>query len=272
MTTLESAAAVLRLFTEERGELSVTEAHRLLAMPKSSVARLLQSMREAGFLDPVEGTRRYQLGSLVLDVARMQHGRTPLADLAEEALAEICKTTGHTGYVSVLDGTDIVVLRVRPGTRALQVVTPLGQRMNAFETAIGRSLLARLSDDEVRARYTEPLDPGSSNSPQSLDELLRLLDGVRARGWAESTEEALPGVGSTAVAVLSRHNKEMLGFCVSYSASHSSREERAHLAELLRDAALRVGRKVDDPYWIAHSTTKPGKDLRLAQDTKAGER
>lgn len=272
MSTLESAAAVLRLFTEERAELSVTEAHRLLSMPKSSVARLLQSMKDAGFLDPVEGTRRYQLGLLILDVSRMQRARTPLADLAEEALAEICKTTGHTGYVSVLDGTDIVVLRVRPGTRALQVVTPLGQRMNAFETAIGRSLLSRLSDDQVRSRYTEPLHPSSSNSPLTLDELLALLAEVRKRGWAESIEEALPGVGSTAVAILSQHNNEMLGLCVSYSASHSSKEERQHLAELLREAAIHVGRKVDDPYWITHSTTKPGKNLRLAQDTNAGER
>ena len=45
MTTLESAAAVLRCFSSSRTELTVTEASALLSLPKSNISRLLRAMR-----------------------------------------------------------------------------------------------------------------------------------------------------------------------------------------------------------------------------------
>jgi IclR family KDG regulon transcriptional repressor len=274
VTVLQNAAAVLRLFESGRANISVTEAHRLLGMPKSSAARLLQHMREAGFVDMAGNGRRYQIGSLIFHVARQDRARTPLVDLAEEALGEICGNTGHTGYVSVLDGIEIVVLRFRPGSRTLQVVTPVGQRMLASETAIGRALLARLSDDEVRERYSAGVTATSRKSPQTLTALLRVLAHVREQGWADSSEEALPGVGSTAVAVRDRHNDEMLGFCVSYSAPHITADEGRQVAELLTEAAIEIGTRVNDEFWleaakrrgqgqgIEEPTTGPLKDVR----------
>lgn len=242
MSTLEKTVLVLRQFDGDVRDISVTEIHRALGMPKSSAGRLLQHMREVGLLDFVGKGPRYRLGSLIFELARGEHERNSLASLAETALSEICKETGHTGYVSTLSGTDIVVLRAHRGTHALQVVTPLGMRMPAAETAIGRALLAQLSPSDVRKLYADWQQPRSPNSPASLDELLDVLRKVRERGYAVSLDEAVPNVGSTAVVVVERGRADMLGVCVSYSVSHVDAQERVELADVLRSAVNAIAR------------------------------
>src|ERR1700752_4023031 len=66
MSTLANAVAVLRLFASDRVELTVTDVARALDMPKSSVSRLLKSMRDAGLLTGAGAgaAPRYRLGNL----------------------------------------------------------------------------------------------------------------------------------------------------------------------------------------------------------------
>jgi DNA-binding IclR family transcriptional regulator len=249
LSTLANAVAVLRLFSSEDRELSVTETSRRLSMPKSSASRLLAGMRDAGFIDVVGNPPRYRLGAMFFEVASQYRTGSSLADRAGEQLSAICRDSGHTGYISILQGTDIIVLRARQGTKAIQVVTPLGQRLAAAETAIGRALLARLSDEEVTARYKAGFVPSSPNSPQTLGDLLAALADIRASGWSEAIDEAVREVGSAAVAVADAEGRDMVGLCLSYSASLVSQEERGEVKRLLVEAARALAVEVHDSYW-----------------------
>ena len=210
----------------------------------------MKSMRQEGLLSNVGATPRYRVGHLFFEIARQHRQNSTLIGLVDEALGAICRETGHTGYLSILDGNDVLVIRLHPGTHALRVVTPLGHRAPAFATATGRALLARLDDEEVRARHATPLLPPSSNSPQSIEQLLSALEDVRRRGWSEAIGEAIPGVGSIAVSINDPENSATLSFCLSYSASMVSDAERRRLIALLTGAARHIARKIDDPFWL----------------------
>ncbi len=249
MSTLSNAVSVLRLFSADRVEISVTDVSRLLGMPKSSASRLLKAMRDAGLVANVGSTPRYRVGHLLFEVARLHRVNATLVGLTDQYMGAICRETGHTGYVSILDGSDVLVIRHHPGTHALRVVTPLGSRGPAFATSTGRALLARLSDEEVAALYKR-LVPPSPNAPQTLAELLSRLEEVRRRGWCEAVDEAIPGVGSIAVSVADAENAEMLSFCLSYSASQVPAVERRRMIGMLTTAARDIGAKLDDAFWL----------------------
>jgi DNA-binding IclR family transcriptional regulator len=248
MSALSNAVAVLRLFSVERPALSVTDVSRLLGMPKSSASRLLKAMLGAGLLANADDKPRYRVGPLFFEIARLHGSGSRLMDLADAALAAICRQTGHTGYVSVLDGADVLVLRVHPGTQTLRVVTPLGSRAPAYATANGRMLLARLDGEAVRALHPAPLAPRSGRSPQTLDEVLNRLRQARSDGWCEAIDEAVPGVGSVAVSVADAENTDMLAFCLSFPAHMVSEAERRELAGLLIGAAERIAAQVGDRF------------------------
>ena len=255
MSTLENSIAVLRLFNAERHELTVTEASRILTMPKSSVARLLTNMRDLGLLEGSGRQPRYRIGPLFFEISQQYRLRSSLIEKAESVITSLSGETGHTGYVSILQGTEVLVMRVKPGSHALRVVTPPGQRLPACETAIGRSLMARLTDERVRALYPNGLSSSKPTSPQSLDELLKSLATVRRRGWAESLDEAVPGVGSTSIAIEDSVDHEMVGLCLTYSAS-VQKSEKMEMAPQLIQAGRDLGLQTGDTYWTAFGNGK----------------
>lgn len=250
MSTLENVSRVLRLFTAERSTILVSEASQLLELPKSSTSRLLKAMARVGLLTSFEGKPGYRVGNLVFETSRRHRSNSTLSLFADEALGQIAKATGHTGYVAILDGTEIIGLRMRHGTRALRVVTSPGDRLPAFASASGRALLARLDDQAVRANHTA-LQPPSPHAPQTLDDLLQALQLVRDKGWAQATDECLPGVESLAIAVRDRENEETVAVCISYSAALISANEKARIVTMLMRAGRDLAMKFDDEPWMA---------------------
>ncbi len=249
MSTLENAASVLRLFSADRLELTVSDAARALGMPKSSVSRLLKAMRDAGLLTSVTEAPRYRVGNMLFEIAQLHTQNSDLMQLADAELEAICRETRHTGYISILDGADVLVLRMLPGRDALRVVTPLGSRAAAFATANGRALLARLSDEKVRALHPKRLRPPSPNAPRGMNELLERLAQMRRVGWCEAIDEAIPGVHSVAVAVQSAAAQETLAFCLSFPDSNISEIALRRMVRMLTAAARRIAEKVGDRFW-----------------------
>jgi DNA-binding IclR family transcriptional regulator len=241
MSTLSNASSVLRLLSPERLELSVTEVARLLNMPKSSVSRLLKAMMEEGLLASIGHSPRYRVGNLLMEVASLHGRNSTLLEAAEIELADICKRTRHSGYISILDGTDILVLRVFRGTEPLRVVTPLGSRAPAYATSTGRALLARFTDSEIRKLYssTSAFTVRAKNAPSSMEDLLARLARVRRTGWCEAIDEAVPDVGSVSIAV-DDPLTETLALCVSFPAHLVPKAERLELAEMLLNFAHQI--------------------------------
>jgi len=251
MNAVENIARVLRLFTPERAVLSVTEVAQLLGLPKSSTLRLLKAMAESGLLTSADSTTGYAVGNLIFETSRRHRVNSTLSLAADEALMRIVKATGHTGYVAMLDGTVVLGLRMRPGSKPLRVVTSPGDRLPAFCCSTGRAMLARLDETEVRARYAAPLDPPSPSAPQTVDELLAALAVVRDKGWSIATDESLPGVESIAGCVEAAEGAEQVSICISYSAAMISANEKTRIVTLLMRAGCELGLKFDDRFWAA---------------------
>ncbi|QVV79140.1 helix-turn-helix domain-containing protein, partial [Serratia marcescens] len=119
MTTLENAAAVLKLFSQQRvmhGQpgIAFSDVVDQLALPKSTVSRLLQSMENQGMLERDPDSRRYRIGALLL-AASSHYLSMPLVDNLAASMAQLCRQTACTGYLSVLEGQEIMVMRMFPG-------------------------------------------------------------------------------------------------------------------------------------------------------------
>lgn len=257
MGTLATVCAILRLFNSERLEVSVTSVSNLLGLPKSSASRLLKSMLDQGLVSRMENSPRYKVGNLLFEISRLYRLNSSLIDVADAALKEICAATGHTGYISVLEGADVLVIRMHQGTHALRVFTPLGQRAPAFAAANGRTLLARLSEEKVRALHADGLTPVSPNSPRSVDDLVRALEHVRRCGWAEANDEAVSGVGSISASVADPEAGESLGMCISFPASNIAKAEQKRIVSLLTAAAHRIALRFDDPFFARYLKKLP---------------
>ncbi len=220
MTTLENATAVLKLFHQHgmvQGQqgLSFSDVVTTLKLPKSTVSRLLAAMESQGLLERNPDTRCFHLGQMLLSLAS-HYLSTPLVDGASAMMAKLAAESSYTGYISVLEGREVMVMRMFQGRMFVQAVTPPGSRFPAVETSVGRAILSRYSDDDVRKLYAGAWRVRSANSPQTLEQLLAELGRIRERGWAMACSEALPGIGAISTTLSNKHRGEIVALSLSF--------------------------------------------------------
>src|SRR5260370_2778995 len=114
MSALDNAIEILRCFSPHQPEISNADVIRLTGKPKSSTSRLLPQLRECGLLEQDTLTRRYRPGLLEFELGRLHRTQNDLVAAAEQRLPPVCARTGHTGYLSVPDGGQRGLVRVRP--------------------------------------------------------------------------------------------------------------------------------------------------------------
>jgi len=238
--SLANAAAVLHWLKRGRSDVAVLELSTAMGWPKSSASRLLKDMARLGLLERDEATRRYRASLLMLELGRNYAAGDPVIEAVDAELQEMTRRTGYSTGVSILDGVDIVVLRSRPGTHPLRVVTPPGTRGPAWANSTGRMLLARLPDGEIARRFEVFPPRPRPNAPGTLDELMARVNRARLCGWDVSNDESLPGLAGISVAIEDHDGKSAFAPYVAYSASQVEPKERAELAAMLQDMAARV--------------------------------
>lgn len=277
MSILETATSVLRLMAREQREMSMIDLVDQLGMPKSSASRVLKQMSEAGLLERDKKSLAYRPSMLLLELSHLVRSSSALIDMCAQALETLGERFGHTGYVSVLEGNDVVVLRVRPGSLAFRAMTNPGHRSASWATSTGRALLARETDEQIRARFPQGLRPEGAQTvnanaadigadapfsdsrapargPATLDALLDEVALTRSRGYALAQNEALYGVCSVGCSIADPSSGECLSFCLSFPAGAQDDGAIVALGEAVREQARTIGRSLGDPYWSAFPT------------------
>lgn len=249
MTVLRNAAEVLRLFGSGCTDLTVTEVTARLDMPKANASRLLKAMRDAGMLETIGDTRRHRPGRMMLDLAAAFRNSLGVIDRAGEVVAEVTRRFGHTGYVSLREGREVTAVADFPGTNDLRVVSNIGRRLNAHASATGRTLLARLTDAEVRALY--------AGRPEA-EGLIARLGRVRADGFALSSQESTPGVDAIAIAVADPATEEAVSLCIVYPHAVVDDAGRDVMLAALAEGAARIAEDLGDAKFVAPRIREKG--------------
>lgn len=254
MSTLANARDVLRLMARLQRDLTVTDVAGALDLPKSSVSRTLSMMADYGFLDRDPASRAYRPGELVMEASYHFRASRSTASLLEEELGRLVADIGYTGYVDVLDGGESLVLHMRIGTAgALQAYTPAGTRAPAYASSMGRALLARLDDAQVLRLIDTRLEQSTGSAPRTPGELVACLARVRADGWESSRGEYVPNVAGISAAVLDSDTGQVFGIGIALPAPEVRDDNEARFGRAVRDAALRVGKRIGDPYWLRYT-------------------
>jgi IclR family pca regulon transcriptional regulator len=191
--SLERGLAILSCFTAKRPVLGIADIADELGMSRSTTHRYVITLVALGYLEQ-GASRKYRLGLRVADLGLSALNSTGLREHARPYLEELRQRTSYTASLAVLDGTEVLYIdRVRSFRRS-QGRTDLeqspGSRLPAYCTAMGKLLLANLSDSEQRevlaSTKAAKRGPNTITSKRALrDE----LDHVRDAGFAVNDEE-----------------------------------------------------------------------------------
>ncbi|MFT3719323.1 IclR family transcriptional regulator C-terminal domain-containing protein [Pseudorhodoferax sp.] len=239
---LEKALDVLDAIGAAPEGLSQSDLAERLALPRTTVYRLLATLVARGLVrrDPLR--KVYCLGFRCFEMARQAYAMPDLVAAAALELRALRDLTGETTYLATLDGREVISLERCDGAHSQRSAAVLGQRKPVHCTSQGKAILAALPDEArdaiVREAVLKALTPLTITDRRRLQAELRI---TRARGYAIDDEEIVLGVRCVGAAVVDAAGAVRGAISVAGPAWRLTRARLELLGPEVAEAARRVG-------------------------------
>jgi IclR family pca regulon transcriptional regulator len=226
--SLARGIAVLRSFCAEAHRQTVADVARATGLTRATARRLLLTLVD---LDYARTDGKYfELTPRVLDIGYSYLASLNLDEIVQPYLETLSERLGESTSVSVLDDTDIVYIARVPTKRIMTVAIGLGSRFPAYQTSMGRVLLAELPDERIADVFARSRrDMTTERTVSDVDTLLDRIAVVRRQGWSLVDQELELGVRSIAAPI-----RNAAGSAVA-AVNVSTQVARTGLPELLDD-------------------------------------
>lgn len=187
----------------ENGGLRLTELATALELHKSTVHNHLSTLRDYGYV--VKQGEQYQLSLKFLEVGGQRRQELELYSAAMDEMQDLASESGELVNLLVEDrGKGTYVAQIY-GDEAVEVDTYVGIRTPLNATALGKAVLAYLSDDHVEQiinRHGLPAE--TEQTITSREELFEVREQIRNRGYAIDNEERLRGLRCVAAPIMAQ--------------------------------------------------------------------
>lgn len=160
MKTIRKLGEVLRCFTADQSEHSVTALSRITQNSVSGTHDLLDGLAAIGLLRKIS-RGRYRLGPLVATLYHALEDSSPLLEAARPVMARLVEDHGETLHLTMHDHGRLLLVEAMAGTRPLQVSTGvLGPNVALSKAPPGRLHLADFTPARLEAWLDEQSRPG----------------------------------------------------------------------------------------------------------------
>ena len=220
---LARALQVLFVFSSQRPEWSLEDLARELELNKTSLLRVLRTLEHERFLLRRGGG--YRLGPRVLDLANVYLSTLTVHRTSQPFMEGLARTCQQTVSLATLEGTEVVYIAIEQAQREVGIQSEIGGRHPAHATALGKVMLADLSDEEVRGRYKDRvLQRLTHRTIVEVDALINRLDEVRRLGYALDDEERGIGIRCVAAPIYDRTGRVIAGLSLAGPIFHMTED------------------------------------------------
>ncbi|MET4258645.1 IclR family pca regulon transcriptional regulator [Bradyrhizobium sp. S3.12.5] len=220
VASVGKAFAVLKSFTSEAFELTLSEVAARADLDRGTAFRLIQTLIELGYLQAVPQSRRFRLGVACLDLGYTVLSHGSLRTIVEPLLRDLVPEVGDAASLGILDGGDVIYLaRVGAGLDRHKMDRRPGTRIPAYSAALGHAMLAHLQrNEQIERLESRPRVKLSERTLTDLDALLARLDQVKKKGYAVSDGENAYGLRTLAMPILDAQGFVIAGLSVTVDA------------------------------------------------------
>jgi DNA-binding IclR family transcriptional regulator len=199
---LDRALAILDALAKVRGEASLSEIAEAVHMHKSTVHRLMMSLERHRIIAREPASGGYRLGLHLFELGSAAVAQFNVRDRARHYLEAMVNETDETVHLCVLDDGEALYLDKVEPSRSIRMSSRIGLRNPAHCTAVGKVMMAWLSEQEVEAIvHRHGLRRFTAKTITTLAGLRAELKKVRERGYAVDNEENEDGVRCVGAAV-----------------------------------------------------------------------
>ncbi|HEX3044201.1 MAG TPA: IclR family transcriptional regulator [Bacillota bacterium] len=224
---VKRALLLLEILAKEAKSISISELSKKSNLKLTTVHRLLNTMMSREFVEQDETTLQYRLGIKAFEVGNAALATNDLRIAAQTYLKQLAQQVNETTNLAVLDGSEVVYIDQLESTNIVivKMFARVGNRGPAYCTGTGKVLLADLTPEELRERFTKTqFVKFTPQTITSIDELLTTLAKVKKDGYALDFSERDEGVTCVAAPIRNYENRVCAAISVSGPAGRMTDE------------------------------------------------
>jgi len=237
--TVDKAIAILGQFTLEEPLLGVSELSRRLGLTRSTVHRLLASLRQGGLIEQDPSSHKYRLGRVAVDLGYTAIYTDPLLVTALPFLYFLSDQVGETVYLGERRGDEVATV--------LHVLSPSSReqmhwydRLPLHSSSSGKVLLAHGDEGELTALLGQDLPRYTEHTVTDSTTLREELRRIREQGFAACFEEYRLGVNAISVPVVDQNGTVVAALSILGPAYTLTRDKAMASLERLKAVSREI--------------------------------
>jgi len=194
------AVRLLKMFSNERPEMSLAEISSASGLNKTTTHRLLRALQSESLIDRNSATSAYSLGPGLMALGVQALASSDLRRRVRPLLKALARESGETATLEVPVENSMLILDEVAGSHVVAAAGNIGTRWPMHATSTGKAWIA--FEDSGLDRISDHLQSLATRTLTTKEEFQPQLTDIRRRGYAVSVDELEDGY--TAVATVIR--------------------------------------------------------------------
>ncbi|WP_022665159.1 IclR family transcriptional regulator [Desulfospira joergensenii] len=214
IASLEKGIRILELLAQH-GELSVSEAARLMETNRAGSHRFISTLKDLGYVEK-NSSNKYQPTLKIMTLATKVANRFEIRRIAKPYMHRLSMMFKETINLGLFKGGEIVHIDKIDSLEVLRMDSALGDKAPAYCTGLGKAVLAFLPGHELD-HYLENTDLAemAPNTITDKEELLAELTRIRKNRYAVDDEEMAMGLRCIAVPIFDHNSYPAYALSIS---------------------------------------------------------
>ncbi|MGI6782743.1 MAG: IclR family transcriptional regulator [Aminivibrio sp.] len=251
MKPLNSAENLLNILfvwvDTRRTELGLTEISRATGINKSTVYKILLSLRERRLVELNIKTKKYSLGPRVLELSTFFTRSLNIKDAAHPFLQELAGESGKTVTFALRKEAHLVFIDRVDGSESVRFYCDIGKVIPYNSGAAAKAVFAYLPPEQREKISGEP-EKKFTDSTKSWNQMAKEAELIRERGYSISDEEVDRGVIAVGAPVFDGAGNVLAGLALAGLKCTINGRELEKMAFLSVECARSISMKMGAPF------------------------
>lgn len=242
---IDKTLDVLELLAAAQDYLSAQNISDEIGYPKSTVHRILNTLKSRGYIRKDEKSHTYGIGLKLLQIKELANNEQNIVRIAQPLIRSLSKATGATAHMSKLSHDSITYIDYWVPPTGTSIRFRLGEHVPLYCTSLGKALLAWLPEPILGSILDnlefKALTPNTITDPALFKKELKK---VRENGFAEDNEESAIGVHCIGAPINNANGDVEYAISVTSLAAQVNETKRVEIIEIVKRYAQALSVKL----------------------------
>ena len=259
---LNKTFSILGILFQHDSPMNMTEISEKLELYPSTIHRVLDTLKYWGYVEQDPNTQKYQLGLKLLELGMAKLHQIDLAREAAPYLKELVNQCNETVHLGVLKEEEVLYLAKEESSQTIRMCSYVGKRAPIHCTALGKTLLAYLPEEEKRKILEQKgLPRFTENTITDKEEFEKELNRIKKQGFALDRGENEKDVYCIAAPIKNYQGKVIAAISISIPVYRIDITKQNYLKEALIEITKKISKRLGYKEKTQKEEKKEVKDI-----------